>query len=137
MTVTLTFAGIAQKAREAYDAGVLQAQKRPGSKECNYSQELGPCAIGVSIEDQKAALLFDWNMTNIGTLLVTGEVAIEGLTPPDVYNSPGGDLILRLQATHDHWAGIRGGDTDDRAAAEAKFVLLLEELETYVKENAQ
>lgn len=102
-TIKLNMQDVVIKAREAYDAGLLQAQNqdKQHAGECSYA---GPCAIGVSLPaDQRER--FDnprkWlGDTSIDSLSRQGAIAFE--TAEELSDA------TDLQISHDNWVGSAG-----------------------------
>ena len=87
------------KAREAFEAGTLQAEKNTGQGLC--PKYVGPCAIGVAISREKARFLDKGGADNraygIDAQIESGIVLVE--------NERDGEALSELQQAHDEWAG--------------------------------
>jgi hypothetical protein len=91
-----------QKAREAYDAGILFAQTH-NSDECTYAD----CAIGITLTpEQRIAVQAKVEHT-------PGSYRVEKLAERGFFTSDDMPGMTRIQQAHDSWAfGLRASELE-------------------------
>lgn len=108
--INLPKALVIEKAREAYLAGRLIAQKPEGGS-CYYRDEGGhPCGVGAAFTDEQAELV---------RAAGHNELAVEKLVSNGLVKTRCGAFLGKLQSAHDDWAHRQADD------AHARFCHLL------------
>lgn len=104
MTYTLTInAETVAKIRAAYEAGELQHQKAEASRSISrYRSDLGPCAIGVIIEDDFASAADSGSLGGMyGVRGLSQQDGVNVITPPGAHYGDTITLLQNVQSAHD------------------------------------